>query len=166
MPKTEQNGGAARKVELGQLNREYLEIRNRHQAAKTFLAEALAAKQRGELISKRLAKLEVSFILNSFRQRVMVEPAQVASKLVAAGFCEEVNRHAAQELIRSALYAMLPELAAIPDKLTGADLIDDQVEVKEAQTPGDYKAKEVKAQILRQKKTETMRRLRAEGRTA
>ena len=67
--------GEVSQAELSALNHEYLEARNRQMASKAAVVEMALAERQGTLISKRMAKLEVSFILNSFRQRVMAEPA-------------------------------------------------------------------------------------------
>ena len=159
--------GKVTKEELSQLNRAYLEARNRSQLAKAAAAEMSLAERQGTLISKRLAKLEVSFILNSFRQRVMAEPVQLALRLVRAGFCAEVDQHSAQEIIRAALHGMLRELAEIPDKLAGVDLsepVDGGGKSRFAESPTNARNLAAKSKVRRQKKTETQRKLRAEGR--
>jgi hypothetical protein len=158
--------GKVTKEELSQLNRAYLEARNRSQLAKAAAAEMSLAERQGTLISKRLAKLEVSFILNSFRQRVMAEPVQLALRLVRAGFCAEVDQHSAQEIIRSALHGMLRELSEIPDKLAGADLsapVDGERGAGFVEHPSLVRNRAQKAKVRRAQRTASQRKLREQG---
>ena len=123
------------------------------------------AERQGTLISKRMAKLEVSFILNSFRQRVMGEPAQLARKLVHVGLLAEEHQHGAQEAIRAALHSMLRELSEIPDKLAGADL-HEPVDVGEAgfvESPTTARNRAAKTEVRRERKVVTQRKLRSEA---
>ena len=92
--------------------------------AKAFMAETEAAQKRGELIPKRLACLQVAFLLTSFRQRVLAEPVTLARRLIQAGFLEEKHRHEAQELIKVDLSEMLEELADLPSRVADPDWFD------------------------------------------
>jgi hypothetical protein len=154
------NGAPVTKKQLAELNHSYLEARNRMQSAKASAAEMALQERNGTLVSRRLAKLEISFILNSFRQRVMSEPAQLARALVHAGLLEEAHRHAAQEVTRASLYAMLHDLAAIPNKLEGADLRS-QVDGTEPRTPKEAAIRAARAERTRAKELAAQRARRA-----
>ena len=162
--------GKVTQAELGALNREYLNSRNRGQAAKAESAEILLAEKKGTLISKRQAGLEVSFLLSAFRQRVQSEPAQLARRLVAGGFIEEVHQHAAQEIIKASLLAMLVDLSELPRRLAAPNWCNQidadlrvQVDGSEPRTPTEAKTRAAKAKVRHDKKIASQR-ARPEGR--
>ena len=167
------------KALVAELSAQYLEARNSKLRAQAFMAEAQAKEKAGELISKRMAGLQVAFLLGNFRQKVMVAPTVMARRLVAQGLIEVKNEHQVARVLREDLCQMLSELANLPKEAMAAgddnwiakidgDLLE-QVDGESPApriTPEQAKAQAAKAKIRREKKTETMRKLRAEGRTA
>lgn len=164
--------GKPTKEELGALNREYLNSRNRSQAAKAESAEIALMERKGTLVPRRMVALQCAFLLSAFRQRVQSEPTQLARQLVLGGHLEETHQHGAQELIKGALCAMLHELANLPARLADpnwAAQIDDDllvrvdgVEAGEPRTPQEAKARAAKARGRAARKLETQRVRRAE----
>src|SRR6476660_3527236 len=80
---TEKDDGKVSRAELSRLNRQYLESRNRAQAAKAAAAEMEIAQRRGLLISKRLVGMQAGYLLTTFRQRCLLEPATIAHQLAS-----------------------------------------------------------------------------------
>lgn len=122
-PRVPKADGKATKAEISKLSAEYLRTRNRTQAAKAEASEMELAQKRGALLSKRLACLQVGYMLTCFRQRVLAEPATLASRLVTGGFLEETRQHDAQEMIKNDLCAMLEELSDLPFRISDPDWI-------------------------------------------
>ena len=134
------------------------------------------AQKRGALLSKQLAYLQVGYLLTCFRQRVLTEPAVLASGLTTGGFFNETRRHEAAEMIKTDLCAMLEELTDLPYRISDPDWISkvdpdlsSQVEGDgesggRAANPSGLRRKAEQAKRRRRQKTEAMRRLRAEGR--
>jgi hypothetical protein len=180
------NGAKAEKPENGkprlssrpgkritELSEEYIEIRNRAQAAKAEDAEIALAERKGTLISKRLATMHVAYMLTVFRSRVVAEPVTLAARLVTGGFFEETRRHEAAEMIKADLCAMLEELADLPFRISDpnwiekidADLrVEGDGETGRVTDPSEIRRKDEQSRRRRRKKTETMRKLRAEKR--
>ena len=77
--------GSSGKEEFARLSREYLEIRNRGQAAKAFMAETQAARQRGELLDRKWVYDTTAYVVTCFRQRVLLSPRTFTSRLVTKG---------------------------------------------------------------------------------
>ena len=163
------------KVELSRLNRQYLESRNRAQAAKAAAAEMEIAARRGKLISKRLACMQVAYLLTCHRQQVLAEPAILARQLVAGGFLEEKHEHEARELVKSSLSAMLEELSDLPRRVADpawAEKIDPDLrsqvegdgETERVTDPSGIRRKNEQAKRRREQKTKAMRKARAEKR--
>jgi hypothetical protein len=98
--------------ELPQLNREYLQNRNRQIAARAFVAETEAAVKRGELVSRKLVKLQAAFLLTGLRQRVLSFPYALPQRLVGK------TQHEIAMILREECHAMLRDLAAWPEKMT------------------------------------------------
>ena len=86
-------------------------------------AEMLLARARGELIEKRLALLQVSYLLTVFRQRVLTEPSSLARRLVDGGFVAEQRRTEVQEMIKHDLCRMLKDLAHLPSQIADPNWI-------------------------------------------
>jgi hypothetical protein len=108
----------------------------------------------------------------------LAAPSVFARRLTAQGLIEQKNEHQVAHVLREDLCKMLTELASLPREVTAVgddnwlskidgDLLE-QVDgdAPRAVTPSQAKAQAAKAKIRREKKTETMRRLRAEGRAA
>jgi hypothetical protein len=172
LPKTEANGLLASKEELARLSEEYLRTRNMQMASKAAIAEMELHRRRGELIDKKWAFASLSYILVCFRQRVLLAPAAIAQQLVTLGLVDSEKAHATSEAIRKDIHNLLTELANLPDKVTNpnwlAELERENVgatsSAERKQTPKQARDPQAKAVRLRERKTETMRRLRAEGR--
>jgi hypothetical protein len=60
---------------IAELSEEYIELRNRTQQAKAEAAEIALAEKKGTLISLRLARLQLSYLLTVHRQRMLAAPA-------------------------------------------------------------------------------------------
>ena len=163
---------------IAQLSEEYIEIRNRAQRAKAEAAEIALAEKQGTLISKKLAGLQVAFLLTSFRQKVLAAPTIMTRRLTAQGLIEQKNEHQVARVLREDLWGMLSELACLPKEVMAvgdpnwmAKIDGDLLEQVDGDapgriTPGQAKTQAAKAKLRREKKTETMRKLRAQGRTA
>ena len=91
---------------------------------KAELAEIALLEKKGTLISRELAAAQVGYLLTCFRQRVVAEPGALAGRLVAGGFVDEKRAGEVQEMIRGELYAMLTELAELPQRVTDPDWIE------------------------------------------
>ena len=136
--------------------------------AKAAIAAMELARRRGELLDAKWAKDSLSYLLVVLRQRVMSFSHALPRQLV--GKTEfEMGR-----IIDAEARSLLDDLGNMPDKVTNPNWLREleraelglEKEKERPQMPGDHQAKQAKAQILRQKKTATMRKLRAEGRTA
>ena len=161
---------------IAQLSEEYLEIRNRAQAAKAFMAETQAAKQRGELISRKLVDMQAAYLLTTFRQRCLLEPATIAHQLASLALIDAAKEHDISEVIRERIYALLTDLSNLPAQVTDPNWLEkidgdllNQVEGDgesggRVTDPSGIRRKDEQSKRRREKKTETMRRLRAEGR--
>jgi hypothetical protein len=91
------------------LSEEYLRLRNDQQRVKN-LREAMAlAKARGELISKRLATLQASFLLGAMRQKMLHAPVKWARRFVGLS-----DAHAASQLLREMMLSVMTDLRALP----------------------------------------------------
>ena len=111
LPEASGNGSPASKEEVAKLNREYLAARNRQMSAKAFMAEAQAARQRGELLKKFDVKLQLGFLLTGLRQRLMslsyALPRQLAGR----------NEHEIGRIIDYEVRSALKDIAGCPAKL-------------------------------------------------
>jgi hypothetical protein len=160
---------------ITELSEQYIELRNRAQAAKAEAAEMALAEKKGILIPTRLATMHVAYMLTCFRQRVLAEPVTLPGRLVAGGFLEETRQHDAAEMVKADLCAMLEELADLPYRISDPDWvakIDPDLRPKvegdgesgssgRVTDPSEVKREAAKARCRRRKKTETMRELRA-----
>jgi hypothetical protein len=162
---------------VSELSEAYLEARNSKLRSQAFLAEAQAKEKAGELISRRLAGLQAAFLLGNFRSRVLAEPQSLARRLLQQGLIEQKTEHLVQQAIKEAFHGMLRELSELPSKVMNsgdsdwASKIDDDLKAQVDQAdvridPSKARAQAEQAKIRRQKKTQTMRELRARGRIA
>ena len=110
--------GSSGKEEFARLSREYLEIRNRGQAAKAFMAETQASRVRGELIDKKWAFDSLAYLMVVFRQRTLLAHRAIARRLVTLGLIDDANEHAVSMTIAEDIRSLLNELAHLPDKAT------------------------------------------------
>ncbi len=100
------------------MSREYLQIRNRTQSAKAYLAETQASRARGELIDKKWAYDSLAYLMVVFRQRSLLAHRSIARRLVVLGLMGEENEHAAAMAIGEDIHSLLNELAHLPEKTT------------------------------------------------
>jgi hypothetical protein len=99
--------------------------------------------------------------------------------LVHGGFLEEKRQHEAQAMIKDDVCAMLKDLANLPSQIADPNLVQKIDSDLRAQVEGDdgedtgggfvehpsvLRRQAEQAERRREKKTETMRKLRAEGR--
>jgi hypothetical protein len=87
---------------------------------KNLAAQMLLAERRGQLIEKRLVERQAAFLLLSLRQRVLAVPDRLARQLVGI---DDVNN--AREILRSAMLALLTELADLPSQVTNPRWLDE-----------------------------------------
>ena len=91
------------------LSEEYLRLRNDAQRAKN-LREAMAlAQARGQLISKRLAIQQASFLMVSMRQKMLAVPRSWARRFVGLS-----DVHAASQLLREMMLSVMTDLRGLP----------------------------------------------------
>jgi hypothetical protein len=161
-PKPHGNGKIDRQ-EAHALDVEYRKHRNQALRAKNDREQMRFAKDRGELIEKRIASLQASFLLGNFKQRVLQEPSSLARRLISAGFIEAKLRLNVELMVKDDLDAMLTELSELPEKVVASldDLDDDHVHVlvedNERVPTGEIKAEQLKR---RPKKMRQARRAR------
>lgn len=102
-------GPTERTTKVRALSEEYLRLRNDAQRAKN-LREAMAlAQARGELISKRLAIQQASFLMVSMRQKMLAVPRSWARRFVGLS-----DVHAASQLLREMMLSVMADLRGLP----------------------------------------------------
>jgi hypothetical protein len=179
-PRLRKPNGKLSREEAQQLDREYRVHRNEALQLRNHRESMLLAKARGQLIEKKMVMLQAAYLLTAFRQRVMVEPSNLARRLVEGRFVEEPRRTEVQEMIKNDLYAMLKDLADLPSQIADPNWIrkidsdlrdqgeDDDDEKDSAggfvEDPSKVRRQAEQAERRREQKSQTMRRLRAEGR--
>ena len=168
-PRLQQNGEASKEA-LARLSHEYLETRNAKLRAQTFMAEAQAARARGELIPKKEVKDLVSYALVCFRQKTLLSYRSITQLLVTRNLIAAENEHAISQVILEEAHSLLNELGRmLPDAAnpeSGLRELERQElglgkEKERQQAPGDHKAEQARATRRRERKTQTMRDLRA-----
>jgi hypothetical protein len=162
--------GASSKEELARLSREYLEIRNRAQAAKAFMAETSAAKVRGELIDKKRAFDSLSYVLVCYRQKALLAHRTIARRLVRSGFIDAANEHGTAMVLNEEIRSLLVELANLPDKVTDPNWLKTLEKenvgaesVERQSTPKEHQREQARVTHRRAMKTEAKRKQRAKG---
>jgi hypothetical protein len=118
------------KEEIPKLSREYLAARNRQMHAKALMAEMEGAARRGELISLKLARLQLGYLLVATRQRILAMPTAYGPRLVGMA-----DAHAATEVLREAALALLEDLQNMPEKVTDPRWIESLAE-ENGEKPG------------------------------
>ena len=180
-PRLAKPNGKLSKEAAQQLDREYRIHRNKALQLRNQREGMLLAKSRNLLIEKKLVTLQAAYLLTAFRQRVMVEPSNLARRLVDGRFVEEQRRAEVQEMVQHDLYAMLKDLANLPsqiadpnwvEKIDGdlrAQVQDDDEESDAAggfvEDPSKVRRRTEQAERRREQKTATMRELREKGRS-
>jgi hypothetical protein len=178
-PRPPKLDGKLSKKEANKLDREYRIHRNEALQLRNHREGMLLAKSRGELIEKKMVMLQAAYLLTAFRARVLAEPLSLARRLVHGGFLEEKRQHEAQAMIKDDVCAMLKDLANLPSQIADPNLVQKIDSDLRAQVEGDdgedtgggfvehpsvLRRQAEQAERRREKKTETMRKLRAEGR--
>jgi hypothetical protein len=118
----EKDDGKVSRAELSRLNREYLSSRNR--SAKAEAAEILLAEKKGTLISKALAGFQVGYLLTVFRQRCLLEPADIARRLVTLQLIDAGKEHDVSEVVRERIHGLLGDLANLPAQAVDVNWIE------------------------------------------
>ena len=118
------------KEAIAKLRLEYLEIRNRAQAAKAYLAEVQASRQRGELLDKKWVKDSLQYIGACFRQRSLRAPSIIARQLVRLGFVAEADEHAVSQALLEEIRGLLHRAGPFSREGDGSGL------AQEARAPG------------------------------
>ncbi len=174
LPKTTPNGAPASKETLALLSEEYLRARNEQMRAKAAVAQMELARRRGELLPKREVKDMISYALVCFRQRTLLSYRNIARRLVTMGLADSAKEHAISQVVQEEAHSLLNELGRMPAAVnpeSGLKALEREelgiTEAERKQTPGaPARGQAAKAARLRQRRTETMRRLRAEGRAS
>jgi hypothetical protein len=158
LPKIEGNGQPSNKAEMQRLSREYLAHRNRQMEAKAFLAEMEAQRRRGELLDKDRIQRQLADIIVVLRQSILNFSPRYASRMV--GLPDE---RTARQILAEASREFLVELSELPAKIFVSKdrRPEDESQPLRPANAATIRAEEAKAKIRRQKKTETMRKLRA-----
>jgi hypothetical protein len=179
-PRLEKPNGKLSREEAHRLDREYRIHRNQALQLRNHREAMLLAKSRNQLIEKKLVLLQCSYLLTALRSRVLAEPSNLARRLVDGGFVAEERRTEVQEIIKHNLYAMLKDLANLPSQISDPNWVqkidsdlrdqgeDDDDEKDSAggfvEDPSKVRRQAEQAERRREQKSQTMRRLRAEGR--
>jgi len=109
-------GSSERTAKVRTLSEEYLRLRNDQQRLKN-LREAMAfAKARGELISKRLATLQATFLLGAMREKMLHAPVKWARRFVGLS-----DVHAASQLLREMMLSVMTDLRGLPLAVSDAE---------------------------------------------
>ena len=141
---------------MQRLSREYLTHRNRQMEAKAYLAETEAQRRRGELLDKRRIAAQIGDVFVAFRAEVLSFPTKYASQMV--GLRDE---HEAKQTLTTAAHEFLIRLSELrPERIFQHEEDEGEKPLRPANAQ-QIAAEEAKETIRRQKKAETMRRLRA-----
>ena len=123
------------------------------------------AERRGELIEKSLVQRQAAFTFITLRQAILNFPTLYARRVV--GIADE---HQAKQILTRATHEFLTELASFSEKCINPDWLETLEADGQGQEDGksprpssgqEIRAEQRKAKIRRQKKTQTMRDLRA-----
>ena len=178
-PRLEKPNGKLSREEAQKLDREYRIHRNQALQLRNQREGMLLAKSRNELIEKKLVMLQAAYLLTAFRSRVLAERSSLARRLVDGGFVAEQRRTEVQEMVKHDLYAMLKDLASLPSQISDPNWVQkidsdlrSQVEDDDEEDsaggfvddPSKVRRQAEQAERRREEKTESMRRLREEGR--
>jgi ribosomal protein S21 len=179
-PRLEKPNGKLSREEAHKLDREYRIHRNQALQLRNHREGMLLAKSRGQLIEKKLVTLQAAYLLTAFRSRVLAEPSSLVRRLVDRGFVAEERRTEVQKMIKHDLFAMLRDLANLPSQISDPNWVQkidsdlrDQVEDGDdrevsaggfVEDPSTERRRTEQAERRRERKTETMRKLREEGR--
>ena len=119
------------KQQLDKLSEEYLTTRNRQMRAKALTAEMEGAVRRGELISLKLVRLQMSYLLVVMRQRILSLPAAYGPRLVGME-----DAHSAGEVLREAALALLGDLQNMPDRVVDPNWLESLAEEENGDPTG------------------------------
>jgi hypothetical protein len=143
-------------------------------AARTELARSrgqreamVIAKERGQLIEKRLVQRQASYIFVTLRQAILNFPSRYSRRMVGLQ-----NEHQARQALTAAAHEFLRELAGFAEKAIDPGWLasmeaDAQSQESDKPSPAagpEIKREQEKQKVRRQKKAATMRKLRAAGR--
>ena len=103
------SGPTERTAKVRALSEEYLRLRNDAQRTKNFREVMAFAEARGELVSKRLATVQATFILGAMREKMLHAPAKWARRFVGLS-----DVHAANQLLREIMLSVMTDLRGLP----------------------------------------------------
>jgi hypothetical protein len=106
--------GKLSREESRALDKEYRMQRNQTLALKNMQAQMLLAKARGELIEKRLAQLQASFLLVAMRRAALVLPQALCGRLAAVA-----DPDAVRAILDEAVRGFLGEVQDLPNRIRG-----------------------------------------------
>jgi hypothetical protein len=115
---------ADERAEIRGLDTEYRRQRNIALQAKNHREQMALTKSRGELIEKKVAVIQASYLIGACKRRVLSEPASLARRLIQNGFINASRRLEVEMMIKNDLYEMLEELSTLPEKVTNPEDID------------------------------------------
>ena len=104
------------KEEIPKLSREYLVHRNEQMRTKNLRAQMELARERGELISKRLAGQQATYLLVAMRQKILNLLQTYSRRLVGLKDVREV-----QKVLDGAAISILNEIRDLPSAVTDPD---------------------------------------------
>jgi hypothetical protein len=111
--------------EIGKLSEEYLKIRNEQMHTKMLSAQMNLARERGELIEKRLVEEQAAYLLVALRQRILQVPHAYARRMVG---CKDAK--AAKTMLHEIAISLLNDLKDLPNKVTDPNWLE-ELEEKE-----------------------------------
>lgn len=112
-------GRRRQKEEIPKLSREYLAARNRQMRAKALTAEMEGVARRGELISLKLVRLQMLYLLTVMRQHILALPSAYGPRLVGME-----DAHSAGEVLREAALALLEDLQNIQERVVDPNWLE------------------------------------------
>jgi len=87
--------------------------------AKALTAEMEGAVRRGELISLKLVRLQMFYLLTVMRQHILALPSAYGPRLVGME-----DAHSAGEVLREAALALLEDLQNIPERVVDPNWLE------------------------------------------
>src|SRR4029077_10868355 len=122
-------------------------------------------------VLKRGVGMQAGYLLTTFRQRCLLEPATIAHQLASLALIDAAKEHDVSEVVRERIHALLTDLSNLPAQVVDPNWLEkidpdfraqvDGAGPREPRTPVEARVADQKAKIRREKKTATMRKLRA-----
>jgi hypothetical protein len=99
--------------------------------AKALTAEMEGAARRGELISLKLVRLQMFYLLTVMRQHILALSSAYGPRLVGME-----DAHSAGEVLREAALALLEDLQNIPERVVDPNWLESLGENEKPMKPG------------------------------